>query len=312
MRQTNDKLALLILLAFLAPLAGCYGIDVQMHETPLSALKFAAHSRPVDIYMGNILPQRRYLQLAFLEVVGNDASNTSSLLALLKDKARALGAQAIIGINKTYKGRTMGNAGVDILNIAGCVADSKNCSTSPKDLQIDYSAPVLSGIAIRYEDINDSLPRPAAVSSNKTPQLVEQDVLAIIGIDPLTSGFSPELIAELDSYLISELEKDKSKTLRPAKQFCENNAKYAADCRLQKCEEQNCRTRLGAVLGAKKIAAATLSRDDQKNCTLHLAYYEAGNFAPLLDSQTSNNCQAQSIKLAIAQFAREAKKASQK
>lgn len=121
--------------------AGCYyGYDMQTEVTKIQNSSFAPNPGSIEVYFGETQPERKYEQIAFLEVVGEKYSTTDSLLARMRKEAGKLGADAVIFIKKYHKNRERGDLVADVLNIGN----------ENHDIE-DYSAPLLMGVAVRYQ-----------------------------------------------------------------------------------------------------------------------------------------------------------------
>lgn len=120
---------------------GCYyGYDIQAEVTKIQSADFAPNPGLIEVYFGETQPERKYEQIAFLEVVGEKYSTTDSLLARMKEEAGKIGADAVIFIKKYHKNRERGDLVADVINIGN------------ENHEIEgYFAPLLMGVAIRYQ-----------------------------------------------------------------------------------------------------------------------------------------------------------------
>ena len=118
-------------------LYGCsYGYDVGVHVTPISQIPVTPSKLPIEIYFEETQPNHEYTQLAYIEVTGYKYAEVDTLLSVMKAKALALGANAIIFIKKKHDERGRGE-------VFSTLVDKKN--------EEQYEAPVLSGVAIKYK-----------------------------------------------------------------------------------------------------------------------------------------------------------------
>lgn len=85
----------------------------------------------IELYFGELKPDRPYIQVAYMESVGGKYSTMEELLLAMKKEAVALKSHAIIQIRKTQKEEEYG-----VL-----FADSENEK---------FQAEVYTGIAVRY------------------------------------------------------------------------------------------------------------------------------------------------------------------
>lgn len=128
-----------------AALLGCaYGYDIATEITRLNEIKFDPYVGPVEIFFNETKPSKDYIQIAFIEVVGGKESSTDTLLVTMKKKAQRLGAEAVISVKKSYKSRK-GSSDWGLFDI---LFPSNSDSTNTEE---EYSAPVLSGVAIVYK-----------------------------------------------------------------------------------------------------------------------------------------------------------------
>jgi hypothetical protein len=132
----------LIAAAIVTLLVGCmpYGHEIETEITKIGEVNLSPEIGLVEIYFGETPPQKEYIQIALIEVVGKKYSPTDTLLAVMKRQAQNLGADAIVSVKKSYRDRETGDLVDDLLNIG-----------NEKHKNEAYSAPILTGVAIRYK-----------------------------------------------------------------------------------------------------------------------------------------------------------------
>ncbi|WP_428268530.1 hypothetical protein [Haliangium sp.] len=119
---------------------------MKTDTTFVSAQRFpAAVDEPRVFFDGTPLPEAEYTQLAFIEVTGRDGSSTGELLQRLTDRAKAIGADAVIGVRKGHRTRTR-----EYVSVADIVPPSAD--HDPDEDKEEYEASVLTGVAVRYAE----------------------------------------------------------------------------------------------------------------------------------------------------------------
>ena|GEM_PF-3564235 len=128
------KVAVLItILYFFHGCAVSYGNYNTTSYTPLTSQRFKNSSGKIDLYFEGTSLSRSYLQIGFIEVVGKKDASNEMLIDYLKNEAYQKGADAVMNVKKMFKNRE-----------TGLLFDQENAE--------DYSAPVFTGIAIKYTD----------------------------------------------------------------------------------------------------------------------------------------------------------------
>lgn len=121
--------------AFLAVLIlGCTGYSAVTDTTYSRAYVYRPHSGPVDIFFGDLRPQRAYVEIGLIDIVGGQYHSTSDLVRKMQSRARAMGADAVIAIKTSHTTREETTL-LDAL--AGNEPDV-------------FTASVVTGIAIKY------------------------------------------------------------------------------------------------------------------------------------------------------------------
>lgn len=134
----------IVFLALSITLIGCmYGNDSYVITTMISEHPFQPTQNDVDIYFEEKPENKKYIQIAHLEAVGKEYEQTSKLLSMLKEKAKSIGADAIIHVKKGKQTREEGDLAIDILSVG-----------SGQSTKTEYEANILSGIAIKYQHEN--------------------------------------------------------------------------------------------------------------------------------------------------------------
>ncbi len=122
---------------------GChYGYDIQSEVTRIQNTRFEPNRGFIEVYFGETLPEQKYEQIAFLEIVGEKYSTTDSLLTRMKEEAGKIGADAVIFIKKYHKNRERGDL----------IADALNIGNEKHEIEA-YDAPLLMGVAVRYRRV---------------------------------------------------------------------------------------------------------------------------------------------------------------
>jgi hypothetical protein len=168
----------LLLLVSVINSSGCYGFDTYTKVTYLNAKIFPPHKKSVETYFGAIKPENKFVQVALIEAVGERDTTTEQLLQQLQQQARALGADSVISIEKKYTSREQGNLFFDLFGLGVCIADTAATVSNPKKHKhhnhhvcdgpitaTEYAAPVLTGVAVRYVDLD--FPTKAMVAQKK-------------------------------------------------------------------------------------------------------------------------------------------------
>jgi hypothetical protein len=119
--------------------------------TPLTSADFINHSQKVDLYFEGTPVQRDYIQIGYVEAVGEELTTNDSLIAHLRSRASQSGAHAIINIKKTDKTKSRD----------GFISDK---------YKEQYSLPMFSGVAIKYTD--ELLTDSAVLETNDTSLVI--------------------------------------------------------------------------------------------------------------------------------------------
>jgi hypothetical protein len=114
--------------------AGCS----KRHDsvTQIAARDYPPESCPPEVFFAPAQPSRPYQQIALIEVLGLAWDSTADLVAHVQEKARLVGAHAVVGLEKSHKQRYYGD-------------DTPFAERQPEDA---YDAPYLTGLAVRYAD----------------------------------------------------------------------------------------------------------------------------------------------------------------
>lgn len=122
--------------------AGCaYGNESYVKTTPINEMKLPPTEGEVELIFSDKVPTRKYTEVALLEAVGKELAENAELMNLLKQRAKQLGADAVISIKLGHKEETSGEIGMEMVSMAaGRVPD-----------KYKYQAPVMTGVAIKYE-----------------------------------------------------------------------------------------------------------------------------------------------------------------
>ncbi len=126
----------IVVLSFLFLMGCTYGYTHQLDVAYLKSYSFKPHQNEVELYFGSNKPQRPHLEYAIIEVKGAQFDDMNFILSKIKTKAQELGADAVIGLSKDFLTRERGS----ILDVFGGEKPEK------------YTAPVFTGIAIKYID----------------------------------------------------------------------------------------------------------------------------------------------------------------
>lgn len=143
----------LMLIFFIIILQSClmsYGKYTDSNYTPITSGQYENRTGRIDIYFEGTTVERDYIEIGFVEVIGEEYDSNDILIAHLKYRAFQAGADAIINVKKNFKDRAK-----------GYLFDTENTD--------EYAAPVFTGTAIKYTDTlaTDSLQTIAADTSFK-------------------------------------------------------------------------------------------------------------------------------------------------
>ena len=133
----NTKLLMLILI--FASVGCTYGYESYVRATMFTRERLVPTDAEIEVHFEGQPVARAFRQIAYLEATGKEDARTSDLVKLLKDKARALGADAVISVKKGSRARERGDIITDLIERG----DADNYR---------YEAPVLSGLAVKYVD----------------------------------------------------------------------------------------------------------------------------------------------------------------
>ena len=135
-----------------------YGDYTKSSFTPTTEKEYKNVSGQIDVYFEGTEIAKEYIQIGFVEVVGEEYSSNEKLIAYLKFEAYKKGADALIGVKKMFKDRE-----------EGYLFDTENTEI--------YAAPIFSGIAIKYTG-KDSLTTDSLhikIDDPEFQKLVEED-----------------------------------------------------------------------------------------------------------------------------------------
>ncbi|HMV27206.1 MAG TPA: hypothetical protein PLH27_16305 [bacterium] len=125
----------IINLILIALVSSCtYGYSASTDVTYSRSYAYKPHNRTVEIYFGDNKPSRAYRQVGLIEVQGGQYYSMDALVAKLRRQAQAIGADAVMDIRKSSTQRERGS-------LLDALTDEK-----PEI----YTAPVITGIAIKY------------------------------------------------------------------------------------------------------------------------------------------------------------------
>jgi hypothetical protein len=122
-------------------LIGCtYGYNIAVDTTPIANKVYPSTTDPIEVYYedANLKFAKAYDQIAMIEVKGTSGSASSQLLYEMKEKAKYLGADAIINIKQHHVAREQGEILSELLN-------------REESKPYIYDAISLTGIAIKYK-----------------------------------------------------------------------------------------------------------------------------------------------------------------
>jgi len=136
-----------------------YGDYSSSSYTPTTSDEYKNVSGKIDIYFDGVDVEKEYIQIGYVEVVGEEYASNEKLIAYLKFEAYQKGADALMGVKKMFKDRE-----------EGYLFDNENTEI--------YAAPVFSGIAIKYtgEDSLTTDTLQIKIDDPEFQKLVEKDV----------------------------------------------------------------------------------------------------------------------------------------
>lgn len=124
-----------VTLSLITLISSCtYGYSAVTDVTYSRSYAYKPHNRTVEIYFGEQKPSRTYRQIGLIEVQGGKYYSMDALVAKMRKQAQAIGADAVIDIRKSSTERERGSL-LDALD--------------DEEPEI-YTAPVITGIAIKY------------------------------------------------------------------------------------------------------------------------------------------------------------------
>lgn len=141
-------------------LSGCsFGYNSYVSATMITNDTYPPSTNNTEVIFEDKPIHREYDQIAYLEAISHESSRLPELLSLLKDKAKSIGADAVIFIKKRRQTRSSRDLIIDTMSLA----------TGDRIDNDEYEAPVLTGIAIRYknepETVNNAIRSGAGTSS---------------------------------------------------------------------------------------------------------------------------------------------------
>ncbi len=127
-------------------LTGCasHGYDVESEIVTIGPSY--PPTETLELSFGEYDGAKKYQQLAFIRILGNERSDTAELVEELKREAKVIGADAVINIQTANKERTQRmSSPLDIV-----LSDDYGSKEKKEDYK--YEALVLEGIAIKYQE----------------------------------------------------------------------------------------------------------------------------------------------------------------
>lgn len=134
----------LILLVTTLFITGCTsGGSTRSESIPVSS-QYYPKTNYVELIFGSYNGNKKYEQISFIEVTGGKNSKTDDLMNALRQKAKSVGADAVIDVRKGRIVRKESNTTLLVLSIA---AGEDSSHTSQ-----EYRSDTLQGLAIKYLD----------------------------------------------------------------------------------------------------------------------------------------------------------------
>jgi hypothetical protein len=264
---------------FLA-LGGClYGYDIKVNATRLSPKLYNVATDNVETYFGADKPNRPYESIAFLEVTGGSSSDSVEvLLTDMKERARILGAHAVISIEKQTMLRRQGSVAVDLISIFSDHHDNDA-----------NSVPTLTGVAVRYR--KEDAKEPMALKTN--------EVVAVFDIQAIGGVFEPEALQQLSSYLTTRLVEVAGFQVTPSS-ITRAQLQESKNLSYRECFDAACQIELGKAVSAEKSLSVTLQQIEN-NCVLSLTLYDLKREAAERAASEKGLCNLQSMMTVVDQ-----------
>jgi len=110
-----------VLPAFCLPLlCSCvYGYSTTGQVTRLSNKLYPPSTR-VDLVFEMVPPERKYEQLAYIEITGGPVADMSEMMDEMRARAGRIGADAVVAIRKSHKTERQGSVAVNLVELRGC------------------------------------------------------------------------------------------------------------------------------------------------------------------------------------------------
>ena len=145
----NEKLSTLLLVAAVLLTSACTSTGGELKATITQVGPYYPASSYVALSYGQHPGPHNYEQLGYIRVEGGRYSRMSELVSELRHKAKAMGADAVIGIQTSQMQREIREgAGWGLLSLAVSISDPEyhHEPTPPEP----YQALVIDGVAIKY------------------------------------------------------------------------------------------------------------------------------------------------------------------
>lgn len=113
--------------------------NVRPTITMISNDYYAPNDNDIQLFFDDIKPDKKFKQIAYIEVIGERFSSTYFLLNKIKSEAQGVGADAVVNLNKYYITREQAG----LIELIDALSDD--------DYEPDeYNAPSMKGIAVKY------------------------------------------------------------------------------------------------------------------------------------------------------------------
>ena len=139
MNKRDRFIDLVIMSALLFAMSCSVPDDVREKTTMISSYYYEPNYNEIELFFDDIKPDKKFIQLAYIEVLGDRVSSTDVLLNRIKSEAQEVGADAVVNLNKYYITRTQGGF-LELIDILS------NDDYEPDE----YNAPSMKGIAVKY------------------------------------------------------------------------------------------------------------------------------------------------------------------